>query len=353
MWYHKKFFKYATATLLLLSILLLILQLSPILNTIIQFVTTLLFPLIFSGLLFYIFRPLRNFLERKIPRVFAIWIIYLMAMLGLFLISLYLWPSFSKQISEFTESPENKIEEVQSKTLNLIRSFKITDFTIDELRQWFNIFLKTISDWLTQDVLSLAAKVTQIASLIIFTPFILFYLLNDSGWLMQNFLHFIPKEYKHLVRRVLNDIDDTLSIYIGGQLLVGIVIGALVYIGYTIIGLQYAFLLALLALIFNMIPFIGTFISTIPAVLIGFADSPFMSLKVLLVVSLVHLLDANVISPYILGTRLNIHPLMIILLLLACGSLYGILGLLLATPLYAILKVLLIDLYWEKNNGDD
>ena len=81
------------------------------------------------------------------------------------------------------------------------------------------------------------------------------------------------------------------------------------------------------------------------AILVGLSDSPLMVIKVVVVFVIVQQFEANFLSPQVLGQRLNIHPLTIILLLLAAGSLYGLPGLILATPLYALAKVLVENAY--------
>jgi predicted PurR-regulated permease PerM len=90
---------------------------------------------------------------------------------------------------------------------------------------------------------------------------------------------------------------------------------------------------------------LGPFLAITPAILVGLSDSPFMVLKVIIVFLIVQQCESNLISPQIIGQRLNIHPLTIILLLLAAGSLYGLIGLILATPTYALLKVLIDSVY--------
>jgi len=147
-------------------------------------------------------------------------------------------------------------------------------------------------------------------------------------------------------------VDEILSVYISGQVLIAFIVGLLIFIGYWAIGLNYAFLLALLAFVFNLIPFCGPFISTIPALFIGLADSPLMAIKVIAVVLMVHLLDLNLISPRIVGQRLNIHPVTVILLLVASLSVFGLVSLFIITPLYAVLKVLIQDYYFAKRNED-
>lgn len=119
----------------------------------------------------------------------------------------------------------------------------------------------------------------------------------------------------------------------------------MMYIGYLIIGLDYSLVLASVAMLTNVIPFIGPFIAIIPALIIAFLTSPFMALKVLIVAVIVQQIDGNITSPYIMGRNLDIHPLTIILLLLVAGSLGGLLGMIIAVPVYAVLKVILSHAY--------
>jgi predicted PurR-regulated permease PerM len=119
----------------------------------------------------------------------------------------------------------------------------------------------------------------------------------------------------------------------------------MLFIGYLIIGLDYALILSLIAIVFTTIPFVGPFLAIAPAILVALSNSPFMVLKVVIVFIIVQQMESNFISPQIIGQRLNIHPLTIILLLLVAGSLYGLIGLILATPLYALSKVLIENLY--------
>ena len=91
----------------------------------------------------------------------------------------------------------------------------------------------------------------------------------------------------------------------------------MLFVGYLLIGLNYALILSVIALVFMTIPFLGPFLAVCPALFVGLSDSPFMVLKVAIVFLIVQQIESNVISPQVIGQRLNIHPLMIILLLLA------------------------------------
>ena len=143
----------------------------------------------------------------------------------------------------------------------------------------------------------------------------------------------------------MQDIDETLSGFILSQLTVAAVVGFFLFCGYLLIGLPHALLLALFAMIFYVIPILGTVIAIIPALVVGLTINLGMAVKIILVMLFAHLLEVNILTPRLMSHRLKIHPLTIILLLLAAGSLYGIFGLLLVTPTYAILKVIVWNLY--------
>src|SRR5690606_11755099 len=141
--------------------------------------------------------------------------------------------------------------------------------------------------------------------------------------------------------RMLLDIDRALGQYIRGQLIVAVIVGALAYLGYWLIGMPYALLLAGIVSIFNIVPYIGPFFGAAPAILMAATVSWKMVLYVVIVNTIVQILEGNVVSPQVVGRTLHMHPLSIILALLIGGELAGIVGLILAVPCLAVLKVIL------------
>lgn len=346
MWYNKKYFKSAVSILLLLLIVFMGFQLFPLFLMVFQFITTLFFPVIVAGIFYYIFRPVVRFFDtKKISRYFSILFIYLFMILCLVVAISTIWPNISRQIAEFQAFPTEKLKEMENKTVDIMNLFNFTYKSHQELRELLLYYLQRITVWFTGGVLTNIVSITKVASYFIITPFILFYFLKDDRNTSHRIINLIPSDYKKGARKIINDVDQVLSGYISGQILVSLIVGILVFFGYLIIGLDYAFLLALITFIFNLIPFGGPLIATIPALLIGLAQSPLMALKVILVVIIVHLLDLNIISPRVVGFRLNIHPVTIILLLVASISLFGFLSLFFIVPIYAVLKILVLDLW--------
>src|SRR5699024_7143448 len=129
--------------------------------------------------------------------------------------------------------------------------------------------------------------------------------------------------------QILINIDRQVGSYIRGQMIVATCIGILLYIGYLIIGLDYAIILAITAAITSVVPYLGPMIAISPAIIIAIVHSQFMLLKLAIVWASVRFLDGNFISPNIMGRAMQIHPLTIIIVLLAVGNLFGVIGVIL------------------------
>jgi predicted PurR-regulated permease PerM len=125
------------------------------------------------------------------------------------------------------------------------------------------------------------------------------------------------------------------------------------FIGFLIIGLEYASLLALIAAFTSVVPYLGPAIAITPALIIAIVTSPIMLLKLIVVWTVVQLIEGKFISPQIMGRNLHIHPITIIFVILTAGNLFGVIGIILAVPGYAVLKVIATHLFdWFKAKSE-
>ena len=194
--------------------------------------------------------------------------------------------------------------------------------------------------------------------LLIMVPFFLIYMLKDH----ERFIPFIAKlfkgERKVFIVDLLKDLNDTLKSYIQGQVTVSIILGIILYIGYSIVGLNYTLLLVMFACVANMIPFLGPWMAFAPAGIIGIIQSPTIFIWVCIITLIAQQLEGNVITPNVMGKSLNIHPLTIIVVILAAGNLGGFVLILVAVPLYAVIKTIVRNVFhyrekiMEKANSD-
>jgi predicted PurR-regulated permease PerM len=205
--------------------------------------------------------------------------------------------------------------------------------------------LPKINAFIYQFFVELVAAITGISIAVALTPFILYYFLRDDALFQQYVLRYTPQKHQGEVEKILHDVDLTLSGFIFTQATIALIIGIFLSIGYAIIGLPYALLLSLFAMVFYVIPFLGTFIAIIPALLIAASIHVSMVIKVIIIMLLAHFIEAYFVTPRLMSNSLKIHPLTIICLLLIGGSVFGILGLILITPTYAIVKVVVWNIY--------
>jgi predicted PurR-regulated permease PerM len=188
---------------------------------------------------------------------------------------------------------------------------------------------------------------------LIILPFILFYLLKDGKKLPTYILKFLPVPLRSQSFEVMKEINSSISLYIRGQIIVSFCIGLLMLIGFLIIGLEYASLLALIAAFTSVVPYLGPAIAITPALIIAIVTSPIMLLKLIVVWTVVQLIEGKFISPQIMGRNLHIHPITIIFVILTAGNLFGVKGVILAVPGYAVLKVIVTHLFeWIKSRSE-
>ncbi|HEX7064780.1 MAG TPA: AI-2E family transporter [Bacillales bacterium] len=342
----ERWFRIGIGIIMLFVIIWLIQEDSIVFTPLIVFVKTMFLPFLIAGLLFYLTRPLVQLLERwHVPRKVAILCIFLIIIGILTLAVNLLVPVVQRQFNRLIENVPTMINSIQ----NWIEYWQanqdsIPDFVIDAVHNAGNKLQGTFSAAGSSIGGILSSFVGFLFSLVV-VPFILFYLLDDRAKFTQSVVRFFPRTRRDEIRHVLSDMDNALASYIQGQLIVSSCVGVLLLIGYLIIGLDYALLLALFGMVTNVIPFLGPFLAVIPAIIAAFFQDPIMVLYVIIVMIIAQQIESNLVSPQVMGRQLNVHPLTIILLILVGANLMGVVGMILIIPTYAVLKVVVQHLY--------
>ncbi|GIN87716.1 AI-2E family transporter [Heyndrickxia sporothermodurans] len=310
------------------------------------FIQTLFIPFLISGILYYLARPIVKLLEGwKIPRKLAIMLIFVMLIGVIVTVVELVGPLLQDQFKRLVENVPDMVKAGQD-------AFDYWQKNQEYIPQFAKDIIANVTTKLQTNALSTGAIVAKtlsnvfgfIFSLVI-VPFILFYMLNDRDRFVPNVTRFFPKSKEKEIRSVLHDMDKALGGYIQGQLIVSSVVGILLLIGYLIIGLDYALILALFGMATNVIPFLGPFIAATPAIIVAFFQDPIMAVYVVIVMVVAQQIESNLVSPQVMGKTLNVHPLTIILLILVGGNLAGVLGMILIIPTYAVLKVVVLHIY--------
>lgn len=327
-------------------------QVSFIFHPLIVVLSTVVPPVILAFIAYYLLNPIVNLLERiHIKRIWGI-IIIILGLGGLLTgIVLLSAPAIERQINDLITHFPAYIQETSDNFKSTIDgSFLGTYY--DEAYDWVTSTLSDLPSVIGnyfgdayEGVKNVASTVIHVFVAIFTFPFILFFLLKDNTRFKEYCIRLLPPRFRPGVNQVLNNMDMQVGSYIRGQIIVAMCIGILLFIGYLIIGLDYALTLAIIAAVTSVVPYLGPMIAISPAVIIAIVHSPFMLLKLAIVWAAVQFLEGNFISPNVMGKTMQIHPLTIILVLLIAGNLFGLVGIILAIPGYAILKVIVVHLF--------
>lgn len=315
------------------------------------FIQTLYIPIVVSGFLYYIFEPLVGILHKKfaIKRIWSIVGVLVFLFIIMILTIGTLIPYLVDQISELIRNFPSIFEYFTNYYDKLIEQEWLQGLNLEnQISQLGDDFQNTITRFLTGLTSSIGKLLTTLANgfvLIFIIPFLLFYMLKDGDKLSSGVIKVFPNRYRSDILLVLHEMNETIANYISGQAIISLVVGIGTFIGYLIVGLPYGFLLSLFSAITNIIPYIGPYFGLIPAVLIALTISPLKAFWVCVVVLFVQQIDANILKPNILGKNLDIHPLTIIIILLVAGKMFGLLGMLIGIPAYAVIRTVITHTY--------
>ncbi|RDU38785.1 AI-2E family transporter [Neobacillus piezotolerans] len=339
MWIEKPFFRYATAAILLLLIIFLLGKIDYFVWPFKKLIATIFLPMLLSGFLYYILRPLVRLLEKFMPTTPSILAVFLFIFAIGFAFFHFAGPKIAGQVKEISSHLPSKVAEVTDESKKLVEDNEKAKQSVDNIQSKAKSMVGEFFKAAEKNIGKVVSAIAGIVLVLSVVPFIVFYLLRDGERLQPALLRHLPTDRKDEGRKILRDIDKTLSSYIIGQFIIAVADGIMLYAGYLLIGLDNALLLALFAMCVAVVPFLGPIIGIIPAVFIALMDGPGLVIKVLLVMFVVQQLEGNLITPRVMSNKLNLHPLTVILVLLVAGSLYGAIGVIISIPLFSVLKV--------------
>jgi predicted PurR-regulated permease PerM len=329
--------------LLLFVVTYFFLKINMVWQPIFNIIFTVLFPFLVAGLITYLLHPLvEKIHEMGIHRGLAVVIIYSLFFGGIGFALYKGIPVFVKQIRDLAENLPyfaNQyrywLESIQDQTSRWPMGLheRIEDGIVG-----FEKRLET----LLSTVLTSMVNILNSLFVIAIIPFIAFYMLKDINVLKKAAWYLTPRKWRQQGILFLRDVNSSLGSYIRGQLLVCVLIGTISAILFWVVKMNYPLLLGFIIGVTNVIPYFGPVIGAIPAVIIAATISVKMVIFVLIIIFALQFLEGNILSPLIVGKSLHMHPLMIMFALLAGGEVAGVIGLILAVPILAILKVAII-----------
>ncbi|CYV69499.1 AI-2E family transporter [Streptococcus suis] len=351
-WFFRLFLNSQAVTFLLVTLLTFLTififsKISFLFRPIGSFLEIVLLPMILTGLLYYLLNPMVDWMEKhKISRTVGISILFVLISL------LIVWglavaiPSIQEQVTSFAQNLPSNIQKIEGQVTGLLQDQRFEQFrptalemlnkVNDQIVAYAQKFSSSAVNWAS----NLISTASQIIVAILIMPFILFYLLRDGQYLNKHITQYLPTKWREPIGTVLSDVNGQLSNYVRGQVTVAIIVALMFSVMFSIIGLSYPITLGVMAGFLNLIPYLGSFLAMIPAVILGLIAGPIMLIKVLVVFMIEQTIEGRFVTPLIIGSSLSIHPITILFVLLTAGQMYGVLGVLLGIPIYASIKVL-------------
>jgi predicted PurR-regulated permease PerM len=298
----------------------------------------------------YLLDPVVQGLERlQLPRGAAC-VVVLLGVAGIITaLMLVIYPAASLQLEILISEIPHYIATLQEWLTPLIKRVsqmdpgRISNLLQEVLQRFEGLplqILQTLSGLVVSTLATLGGILTLTLNLLVI-PVATFYFLRDFSRMREAFPTFLPVSYRQWVMDKLAEIDRLLSSFVHGQLMVALILMGLYSIGLTIIGTPSSVMFGILTGTANILPFMGLLVGLLPATILTFLryhdwQHP---VGVVAVFAVVQLIEANLVTPKIVGERLGLHPVVVLLSVLVGGEIFGFLGILLAVPTTAVIKV--------------
>lgn len=336
----KKYFLYFLLFVILLLLFLLF-------YTFRTFLWELLSPVLWAVIFAYLLNPIVCMFEKKgISRIWSVTIVYIsiIGIMVLFSITITpkitrearnlaeLLPKYTNEVNEFLNTIYIKIEQID----NLSPQFTMVKETIRDHIGEIEYYILDMIKSITSGVFSIFSQIVSLVLIPIFT----FYFLKDAAYFKKKMRFMIPKDFRNELVNICKDIDTLLNRFIRGQLIVAACVAALSIIVLLLIKVNFAFLIGIIAGIFNVIPYFGPIIGAVPGVVFALLDEPSKAFWVIVAFIVIQQIESAIISPKIVGESVGLHPIIVILVLLIGNEWLGIIGMLFAVPIAASVKII-------------
>ena len=305
-------------------------------------------PIFIGFLIAWLFEPfVRGLEDKKIPRLISCIFVYLI-ILGLLFLGTYLFiPSLVSQVKDFVRAAPTIFENLTDFIVNIIS--KVAPNHMIEASSLKKDITAQVTDWgmqfgseLPKHLFSLGKNIFSGGLNFVLGLMIGFYLLFDFEKVRDLIESIIPSDWRDGYKELTHRINTSLRGYVQGVLIVMLLVFLTQCVGLTIAGLEAPIIFALFCALTDIIPYFGPYIGAIPAIIVGFTISPITGICVCISIIVVQLLENNFYQPLIMGHTMKLHPVTIMLGLLVFQHFFGIIGMVIATPCIACIKVIVV-----------
>lgn len=300
-------------------------------------------PVFIGFIIAWLLEPLATKLAKKMPRVVACILTYIIIFGGIILILAFTVPTFSSGISDIVSVVPDIVDNAQDFASDMLENLgdsKQIESYKDTILDKIETVGTNLASTLPNAIWNFGSGVVSVATNIVLGLMIGFYLLFDFRKFQGHLLSIIPRDWHEGAKDLMSRINGKLRSYVGGVLLIMVLVFITQSIGFSLAGLSAPFLFALFCAITDVIPYIGPWIGGAPAVIVGFTIDPMVGVFCLVSVLVCQLLENNFYQPLIMGKTMKLHPVTIMLGLLLFNYFFGMIGMIVATPVIATIKII-------------
>ena len=303
-------------------------------------------PLFIGWFIAWLLNPLvKRLVDKGVKRGLAVTIAYLLMVAVVAVIMTFTIPALGTQISDIVAAVPEIANDIKNWIDNVfVKLSNLSLENLDSVKASFLLKIEALSQSIQTSLPETAVKI--VSSLvsgigkIIISLILGFYLLFDFDKVSSGFLNLFPKRLKKDVTELVAKLNDTLYSYVSGTLWLSLLLFVVSVIGFSIIGLNAPVLIAFICVITNLIPYIGPYLGAAIAGAIGFAESPVVGVLTLVFILITQTLEGEILHPIVMSKKMNLNPITIIISLLVFEYLFGIIGMVIATPVVALLKII-------------
>lgn len=288
------------------------------------------------------------------PRLVAVIVVFVFFLATLLFLLFGLVPMLSRQLAALIQQFPNYISQGQDLLQQLPERYPqiVSEQQIDKIITDVGGDLAGLGQQLLSWSLASVASAVGLLIFLVLMPVLVFFFLKDKQGLIQWFVSYLPTE-RHLVSSVWADVEGQIANYVRGKVGEILIVGAVAYVTFVALGLQYSALLATLVGFSVLIPYIGATVITLPIALVGFFQWGWGwdFGQLMIAYAIIQALDGNVLVPLLFSEAVNLHPVAIIVAILIFGGLWGFWGVFFAIPLATLVQAVLKA--WPRSAGQD
>jgi predicted PurR-regulated permease PerM len=293
--------------------------------------------------------------EHIISRPLAIGLVYLVIFGAIGISLTFLLPRLGTQVSEFAKQAPDYFTSARARAQSLNRfyeNYQIPGAVRDKISTNITNLIETAGAYATGGIGNILLESLHYVPWLVLIPILAFFLLKDVDSFRRSALQMLPSgRWRWRADELFQDVNSTLAAYIRAQLIACFLIGTICTIGFWAIGLPYALLLGIIAALLEFIPLVGPLVVAVIAVLIASFYSVNQAIIVFLFLGTLRIVHDYVTYPRIIGQGIHLHPLAVILAILAGAELAGVAGIFLAIPVVAVLSVSYR--HWLEHRGSE